>query len=50
MSRRQSIAFFCHPNYDAVIRCIETCTGSDRPPLYPPILAGDHMRMKMVKR
>jgi len=50
MSRRQSIAFFCHPNYDAVIRCIESCTGPDRPPLYPPILAGEHMRMKMVRR
>ncbi|MBM3481326.1 MAG: isopenicillin N synthase family oxygenase [Alphaproteobacteria bacterium] len=50
MSRRQSIAFFCHPNYDAEIRCIESCTGPDHPPLYPPILAGEHMRMKMVKR
>lgn len=50
MSRRQSIAFFCHPNYDAEISCIESCTGPDRPPLYPPILAGEHMRMKMVKR
>jgi isopenicillin N synthase-like dioxygenase len=50
MSRRQSIAFFCHPNYDAEIRCIESCTGPDRPPLYPPILAGEHMRTKMVKR
>lgn len=50
MSRRQSIAFFCHPNYDTEIRCIESCTGPGRPPLYPPILAGEHMRMKMVKR
>ncbi len=50
MSRRQSIAFFCHPNYDAEIRCLESCTDADRPPLYPPILAGEHMRMKMVKR
>jgi isopenicillin N synthase-like dioxygenase len=50
MSRRQSIAFFCHPNYDTEIRCIESCTGPGKPPLYPPILAGEHMRMKMVKR
>lgn len=50
MSRRQSIAFFCHPNYDTEIRCIESCTGPGRPALYPPILAGEHMRMKMVKR
>jgi isopenicillin N synthase-like dioxygenase len=50
MSRRQSIAFFCHPNYDAEIKCIEGCAGPDRPERYPPILAGEHMRMKMVKR
>lgn len=50
MSRRQSIAFFCHPNYDTEIRCIEGCSGPDRPERYPPILAGEHMRMKMVKR
>ena len=50
MSRRQSIAFFCHPNYDAEIKCIESCTGPGNPPKYPSILAGEHMRMKMVKR
>jgi isopenicillin N synthase-like dioxygenase len=50
MSRRQSIAFFCHPNYDAEIKCFESCTGPDWPVRYPPILAGEHMRMKMVKR
>jgi isopenicillin N synthase-like dioxygenase len=50
MSRRQSIAFFCHPNYDAEIKCFESCAGPDRPVRYPPILAGEHMRMKMVKR
>jgi isopenicillin N synthase-like dioxygenase len=50
MSRRQSIAFFCHPNSDTEIRCIESCAGPDRSPLYSPILAGEHMRMKMVKR
>jgi isopenicillin N synthase-like dioxygenase len=49
-ARRQSIAFFCHPNYDVEVRCLESCMGPDRPPLYPPILAGEHMRMKMMKR
>ena len=49
-SRRQSIAFFCHPNYDAKITCLPTCTRADNPPRYPPILAGEHMRQKMVKR
>jgi isopenicillin N synthase-like dioxygenase len=49
-SRRQSLAFFCHPNYDAEISCIESCASTAAPPKYPPILAGEHMRMKMQKR
>jgi isopenicillin N synthase-like dioxygenase len=49
-SRRQSIAFFCHPNYDAEISCIETCMSPGVPAKYPPIMAGEHMRMKMQKR
>jgi isopenicillin N synthase-like dioxygenase len=49
-SRRQSLAFFCHPNYDAEIMCIESCASTAAPPKYPPILAGEHMRMKMQKR
>jgi isopenicillin N synthase-like dioxygenase len=49
-SRRQSIAFFCHPNYDAEIRCIESCARPGVPPKYQPIMAGEHMRMKMQKR
>ena len=28
----------------------EVVTNADRPPLYPPILAGEHMTMKMLKR
>jgi isopenicillin N synthase-like dioxygenase len=49
-SRRQSIAYFCHPNYDAEIDCLASCAGPDNPPRYPRILAGEHMRQKMVKR
>ena len=50
MSRRQSIAFFCHPNYDAEIACLDGCAEADTSPLYAPILAGEHMRQKMMKR
>lgn len=50
MSRRQSIAYFCHPNYDAEIACLAGCASDDDPPRYPPILAGEHMRQKMMKR
>ena len=50
MSRRQSIAFFCHPNYDAEIACLKTCVAAGEAPRYAPILAGEHMRLKMMKR
>ncbi|MFP1683657.1 isopenicillin N synthase family dioxygenase [Alloalcanivorax sp. C16-1] len=44
---RYSIAFFCHPNPDAEIRCIESCADADRPPRYPSILAGEHLMEKL---
>ena len=49
-SRRQSIGYFLHPNYDANITCLETCTDLANPPKYPPIMAGAHMREKMERR
>ena len=36
-SDRLAMVFFLTPNYDAEIRCIETCAGPDEPPKYPPI-------------
>jgi isopenicillin N synthase-like dioxygenase len=44
-SRRQSIAFFHQPNYDAEIRCIESCLGPERPAKYAPITSGDYLMM-----
>ncbi len=44
---RNSIAFFCHPNNDAEIACLESCQGPDRPPLYPPISAGDYLLSRL---
>lgn len=49
-SRRQSIAYFLHPNYDADVACIPTCVAPGAAPLHAPIRAGDHMRMKMERR
>jgi len=49
-SRRQSIAFFQHPNYDVEIARLETCRGPGEAPKYPPVLAGEHVYDKMVKR
>lgn len=40
---RHSIVFFCHPNSDVEIHCLETCQNSDRPALYPPVRAGNYI-------
>ncbi|KIM68908.1 hypothetical protein SCLCIDRAFT_1209126 [Scleroderma citrinum Foug A] len=34
---RQSIAFFCNPNFDAVIESLPTCVGVSNPSKHPPI-------------
>ena len=44
---RYSIAFFLDPNPDAVVACLPTCTGPDRPPRWPPIRAADHLRARL---
>jgi isopenicillin N synthase-like dioxygenase len=49
-SRRMSIGYFLHPNYDAEIACLPTCSGSDQPLRYPPVRAGDMMRQKLEAR
>lgn len=46
-SRRQSIGFFVHPNYDATIHCLTSKTGKDAQPKYPDISAGNHIRTKI---
>lgn len=43
---RYSVAFFCHPDNEAEIACIESCKG-EQGPLYPPISAGDHLLSKL---
>ena len=48
-SRRASIAFFHQPNYDAEIRCLDTCQGPDNPPRYSPTTSGDHLLLKTAK-
>jgi len=46
---RMSIVFFQQPNDDAIIRCIETCTGADNPPKYEAVGAGEHVAAKLNK-
>ena len=42
---RLSIAFFNHPNYDALIECLP----SQGPPRHPPVLSGDYRDLKYAK-
>lgn len=44
---RYSAAFFCHPNDDTEITCIDNCQCADRPALYPPISAGEYLRSRL---
>ena len=45
---RYSIAFFCHPNHDTEISCLETCQSAERPPLYPSITAFDYLLSRLL--
>jgi isopenicillin N synthase-like dioxygenase len=47
--RRQSIAFFHNPNPDALIECLPGCCDAAHPAKYAPILAGEHLRMKVER-
>ena len=46
-TRRQSIAFFVQPNYDAPIECIETCLRPGEQPRHPPVKAWEHRHAKL---
>ena len=48
-SRRQSIGYFMHPDYDAPIRCIPTCVEAGAAPRFPEITAGTHIRNKIAQ-
>ena len=48
--RRQSIGYFLHPNFDARVECLPTCEVPGNPPKYAPIMAGEHMREKLLRR
>lgn len=44
---RRSAAFFHEANADALIEAIPTCVSEDRPALYAPVTAGDHLLAKL---
>ncbi|NMG21600.1 isopenicillin N synthase family dioxygenase [Brasilonema bromeliae] len=43
---RYSVAFFCHPNDNTEIVCLESCQR-DKSPIYPPILAGEYLLSRL---
>lgn len=47
--RRMSLPFFHNPNPVALIECIPGCFSEDNPAKYDPIVAKEHMEMKVSK-
>jgi isopenicillin N synthase-like dioxygenase len=47
--RRQSIAFFHQPNWDAEIRCLPPCLAPGEKPKYPTVTSGAHLREKFLR-
>jgi isopenicillin N synthase-like dioxygenase len=45
---RYSIAFFLDPNPDAMIACLPGCEGPQQKAKYPPVLAADYLRQRLV--
>lgn len=45
-ARRQSVAFFHQPNWDAAITCIETCLAPGEAPRYPAVGSGEYLASK----
>ncbi len=46
--RRRSLPFFHEGDYDMVVECLPTCCGPDDPAKYPPVLAGEHVKAKVL--
>ncbi len=47
---RLSLVYFVQPNYDAEIKCIDSCLSADQPAKYPPVLNGDYLYSKFSKQ
>ena len=47
---RLSLVYFVQPNYDAEIKCIDSCQSVDEPAKYPPVLNGDYLYSKFSKQ
>jgi isopenicillin N synthase-like dioxygenase len=49
-SRRLSIVFFHHPNYDTTVSCLPTCAEPGVAPTYEPIRVSDYYSMKRAQQ
>lgn len=45
---RYSVAFFLDPNPETEIACLRGCSAPGKPAKYPPILAADYLRERLV--
>ena len=48
-TRRQSLAFFVQPNYDARIECIPTCRATGEAPRHAPVTAWEYRHAKLSR-
>jgi isopenicillin N synthase-like dioxygenase len=46
-SDRYSVAFFLDPDPDALVACLPTCAGPERPAKYPPVTGADFLRSRL---
>ncbi len=46
-TRRLSIGFFCHPNYDAPVAALPGTVPAGEAPRHAPVLAGEYMHAKI---
>lgn len=46
---RLSIAYFVAPNYDALIECVPTCAGPDRPAKYSPVTVAGYRNARFAR-
>jgi isopenicillin N synthase-like dioxygenase len=44
---RYSVAFFLDPDPDAVVACLPTCTGPERPAKYPAVTAAEFLKSRL---
>ncbi|KXS19997.1 thymine dioxygenase [Gonapodya prolifera JEL478] len=44
---RQSVAFFCNPNFDATITVLDPCVTPEKPAAYPPVSTRDYLVQRL---